>query len=133
MMEISVHEVQANGPVTVLQITGDIDITTSDALLAQARASAAGGAQRLLLDLSHVGYLSSAGIRVLHQIFLLLHPDATAERKAELLAGVRSGGYVSAHLKLAHPTPRVEEALRSTGMDMYLTMYPTVEAALAAY
>jgi len=132
-MDITLREEHAGGPVTVFEISGDIDIISSPELLGQARTAVDNGMRNLILDLSQVSYISSAGIRALHQIFLLLRTDAPEESEASMLEGLRSGNYVSPHLKLASPTPRVEEALKTTGMDMYLAIYPTVTAALAGF
>ncbi len=132
-MELTVHEEQARVPVTVFAVKGDIDIISSPELLSQARAAFTGGMRNLILDLSQVGYISSAGVRALHQVFLLLRTDDPEESEASMMEGMRAGSYVSPHLKLVNPMPRAEEALKNTGLDMYLSIYPTVDAALAAY
>ena len=132
-MDITVREEQARVPVTVFAVKGDIDIISSPELLAQARAAFTSGMRNLILDLSQVGYISSAGVRALHQIFLLLRTDAPEESEASMLEGMRAGSYVSPHLKLVNPMARAEEALKNTGLDMYLSIYPTVVAALTAY
>jgi len=132
-MDIKVRKADARVPVTIFEVSGDIDIMSSPELLSQANASIADGTRNVLIDLSGVGYVSSAGIRVLHQMFLMLRTDLPEESEAVMLEGLRAGNFVSPHLKLAHPSERVREAIETTGMDMYLAIYPTLEEALAAF
>jgi anti-anti-sigma regulatory factor len=132
-MEIAVREEEKRLPVTVFEVRGDIDIITSPDLVARARAGAAAGTRNLGFVFCRVHYISSAGVTALHQIFLLLRTEAAEESDAAMLEGLRAGTFVSPHLKLVHPGGRVEEALKNTGLDMYLTLYPTVEAALNAF
>jgi anti-anti-sigma factor len=132
-MDITVREEQARVPVTIFEVSGDIDINTSAEFLARARQAAANGMRDLVVDLSNVRYISSAGIRVLHQIFLLLRTNAPEESDATMKEGIRAGTFVSPHLRLVNPSRRVEEALKMPGLDMYLAIHPTLEEALAAY
>jgi anti-anti-sigma factor len=132
-MEITTRQAQASVPVTILEVKGDIDVATSPALLEQARAAVAGGARKLIVDLSGAPYVSSAGIRALHQVFMLLRTDAAEESDVAMLEGMRAGTFVAPHLRLVGPTARVAETLKNSGLDMYLSVHPTQDAALAGW
>lgn len=132
-MEITARQVQTSVPVTVLEVKGDIDVATSPALLEQARAAVAGGARKLIIDLSSAPYVSSAGIRALHQVFLLLRTDAPEESDAVMLEGMRAGTFTAPHLRLAGPNPRVAETLKNSGLDMYLSVHANSAAALEGW
>ena len=65
MLEINVNTLNANVPVTVVSIQGEIDSSTYKTFQTRMDEVLAGGAQNLLLDLQAVPYISSAGLGVL--------------------------------------------------------------------
>ncbi|MGB7342498.1 MAG: STAS domain-containing protein [Phototrophicaceae bacterium] len=65
-MDITTHAF--NDQITVIQVTGAIDGSTAP-ILREAILSACSTGQLLLLDMQHVHFMSSAGLRVM----LLLH------------------------------------------------------------
>ena len=132
-MEITVREEQVRVPVTVFEVSGDLDINTASEFLARAREAKAAGMTNLVVDFTNCRYVSSAGVRALHQIFLLLRTQSPEESDAVMREGIRAGTFTSPHLRLVNPSKRVEEALKIPGLDMYLAIYPTLEEALAAY
>jgi anti-anti-sigma factor len=132
-MDIVVSQEQARVPVTVFHIRGEIDIRTSDQLEAQAREAFEDGMRDLLLDLSGVPYISSAGLRALHYIFTLLRADSPGESEAAMYEGLRGGTFKSPHFKLLDPQPAVMEALRTAGYDMYLEIHRSLKGALASF
>ena len=132
-MEIEVSNQPARVPVTAFHIVGDIDTTTYQQLQTQAEQAHAAGAGNIVLDLERVGYVSSAGIRAINHIYLLLRTQAPAESDEAVRQGISAGTFTSPHLKLAHANPRVNEALRTAGVDMFIQFHPDLAAALASY
>lgn len=61
-MELIEHQA---GQVTILEVAGRLDSTTAPELTARVQALVDAARTSLLLDLSQLGYLSSAGFRVL--------------------------------------------------------------------
>ena len=88
------------------------------------------GAQHLVIDLSQVRYLSSAGVRALHAIYLLLRPEGD---QAAVLQGVRDGTYTAPNVKLLKPNNDVRRVLTTTGIDMYLEIYSDLASAVGAF
>src|SRR5947209_445936 len=131
-MQINVSSQPGRVPITIFQIVGDIDTSNYDQLQEQARQAHAAGAANMELDLTHVGYISSAGIRALNSIYVLLRTDAPAESDAAVRQGINAGTFKSPHLKLAHLTPRVSDALRIAGVDMFLEILPDLDTAVAS-
>ncbi|MGH2521981.1 MAG: STAS domain-containing protein, partial [Anaerolineales bacterium] len=78
-MDITISYEQGRVPITVFHVKGDIDISTYEQLQQQAKEAYQAGTRNLLLDLTEVPYLSSAGIRALHQIFTLLRSNTPEE------------------------------------------------------
>ena len=132
-MEIQVSNQPGQVPVTVFHIVGDIDTNTYAQLEAQAQQAHAAGAANIVLDLAQVRYVSSAGIRAINEIYRLLRTDAPGESDAAVSQGIAAGTFKSPHLKLAQLNPRVHEALKMAGVDMFLEMHPDLAAALASF
>jgi anti-anti-sigma factor len=131
-MQIQVSQEQGKVPVTVFQITGEIDANSYEELERQANEVIAAGTRALLLDLSGVTYMSSAGLRALHIIFTQLRSQGS-ESDETMRRGVIAGTYKSPHLKLLNPTPPVLEVLKTAGFDMYLDIYHQRREAIASF
>ena len=132
-MEITISQKQGRVPVTVFHIKGDVDTTTYEQLQTQARQAFESGTRDLLLDLTEVPYVSSAGIRALNNVFNLLRTDAPGENDEAINKGLRDGTFRSPHLKLLNPTARVAEVLGMAGVDMFLEMHHDLQAAVASF
>ena len=59
---------ERDGSVSVLRLEGDIDASTHKSLEEKASEVIVGGAENILLDLSGVKYMGSAGFRSIHAI-----------------------------------------------------------------
>jgi anti-sigma B factor antagonist len=79
-MDVQLHEEDA---VTIVSVRGDVDASTAPALR-EAVLKAAASDGRLLLDLSEVSFMSSAGLRVL----LVLHRTIDGNRGRVVLVGL---------------------------------------------
>ncbi|MDX1616216.1 MAG: STAS domain-containing protein [Candidatus Promineifilaceae bacterium] len=126
-MDIEVVQEQAAVPVTVLRLSGDL--ASEEPLLSQARSAHQEGARHLLLDLSEVPFISSAGLRAIHQIFDLYRDvDAATVRQ-----GISTGSYKSAHVKLLKPSKNARKALDVAGYDMFLEIHQDYRQALQSF
>ncbi|QXJ22276.1 STAS domain-containing protein [Actinomadura graeca] len=95
-------DVQQDGSTTVLRLSGELDVATADDLRFHIRAAVEAHApQRLLLDLSQLGFADSSGLSVLvwaHQLM--------SDRGHQL--------------RLHHPQPQVMRVLHITGLHTRL-------------
>jgi anti-anti-sigma factor len=132
-LSIDVTQAQGEVPVTIFHIKGDIDANTFDQLQDRAEQSYAAGTRYLLLDLSEVPYISSAGIRGLHHIFTLLRSDSATANDNAMRQGIRAGTYRSHHLKLLNPTPNVARILSMTGYDLVLEIHSNLQEAIDSF
>jgi hypothetical protein len=130
-MDITVSQGQGRVPVTIFQIKGAV--TDNQELEARAQAAYDGGARNLLLDLSEVPYMATAGLRALHAIFTMLRSDAPEESDEATKAGIAAGTFVSPHLKLLTPTAHVLEVLKAAGYDMFLEIHRDLKQAIASF
>ena len=132
-MEITVTQEQGRVPVTVLHVQGDINAASADELEAQARQAYEDGARDMLIDLSQVSLLSSAGLRALHQVFNMLRSESPEESDEAVRKGLTDGTFKSPHLKLLNPKQNVREVLRMAGFDMFLEIYDNPKKAVASF
>lgn len=130
-MEIAVSQEQGKVSVTVLRITGDLNASTYEQFQSEAKKAIDAGAHNLLVDLSGVHYMSSAGMRALNQIFDWLS-SSPGENEA-IKKAVATGKVKSPHLKLLSPAPHVLEALKTAGFDMFLEIHHDLKHAVASF
>ncbi len=136
-MEISTTEYQGNAPVAILRVEGSLDGSNYKELIARASALYDEGAHNLLLDLSKLTYLSSAGISALHQIALLFKGEKPAEVKEgwaafRAMRRDRNKG-VQQHVKLLNPTEQVKDILNLVGFSALFEIYTDTHSAVASF
>ncbi len=132
-MEITAQRQAGRVPVTVFHLNGDIDVSSYEQVQTEIEQAVQSGAHDIVLDLSEVGYLSSAGIRMLSHLFKLLRGNLPQESDAAMKQGIRDGTFKSPHLKLAGPNPRVAEVVKVSGLDMMIDSYRSVPEAVNSF
>ena len=134
-MDIQVHTENRRVPVTVLHVHGNLDSSTYQEFEAKAEELIKNGTRYVLVDLSHSGFISSAGFRALNYIFKKLrevHPDANLSDEA-MKKGISAGTYKSPHLKLLKMSPETRTAFEMSGFDMYIDTFTDLNTALASF
>ncbi|MCX5975434.1 MAG: STAS domain-containing protein [Coprothermobacterota bacterium] len=129
-MDIKATKEQGKVSVTVLRLSGNLDVESYEKLIAEAEALKAAGTLNLLLDLKEVPYISSSGLRALNIIFKAYKGD---EKEEALSKGLRDGTYKSAHFKLLSPSKTVMEGLKITGFDMFLEIHKNLKDAVNSF
>lgn len=128
-MEITVSQESARIPVTRFAISGAFN--ADEPLATMAREAYDQGARNMLIDMTDVPYMSSAGLRALHGIYMMLRDQSEGDK--EVKKGLREGSYYSPHLKILKPSKLVDEVLRLAGYDMFIQSHSTLKDALASY
>lgn len=123
-MNISISEEQGRIPVTVFHVTGRINLGNADELTRRVQNSYQGGMRDLILDLSGVDSLTSAGLRAILIIMKLLNTDSIDNP---------SPSDKSQHVKLLNPTEYVLITMKTAGFDRYLDIYESLPDALASF
>jgi anti-anti-sigma factor len=121
---------KTEGHVTTLHFHGHLDGQTENLAIESARTAMNTGARFLLIDLSGVDVISSAGLRALHSIYKIftLHDEETAWHK------VHAGElYKSSNLKLACASSHVNRVLTITGFLQNISIFLVVEEALRSF
>ena len=132
-MQLKISTENARVPVTVVHVEGNIDSLSYESFLSGMEESINGGARHLLIDLSHVPFLSSAGLRALNILLdrlRTLTPDVSDE---EMRKGINAGTYKSPHLKLLNPTRESLTTLTSSGFSMFIDIFQDLKSALASF
>ncbi len=106
--------VSAVEQVTVIAVSGRIDSMNADELGENLSKQIEGGGKHIVLDLSQVSYMSSAGLR-------------------ELVAAYRKAQSESGDLRLAQPSSRVQDVLEMSGLDTIFQIFPTQGDAVKSY
>jgi anti-anti-sigma factor len=132
-MEISITREQGRVPVTVLHVKGDVNVATADQFRAQAQQAYDDGARDILIDLTQVSLVSSAGLRVLQDIFNMLRSESPQESDAAMRKGLADGTFKSPHLKLLNPNKNVRQVLHMAGFDMFLEIHEDLKEAVASF
>jgi anti-anti-sigma factor len=134
-MEITTSIEHGRVPVTVVHVTGNLDSYTANIFQVEAEELIKGGARHILVDLTQVPFVSSAGFRVLNYIFnqlRTLHPDSNLSEN-DVRKGVSAGTYSSPHLKLLNLSKEAKHAFEMAGFDMYIEAFTDYKTAVAAF
>jgi anti-anti-sigma factor len=100
--------------VSVFELEGRVDSQGAVDLEVILEAAYQEGASRMILDLSEVTYLNSAGLRILADFL-----SRNRERKGDLL--------------LVTPTPRIQRILQIIGFDKFFRVFDSVELETQAF
>jgi anti-anti-sigma regulatory factor len=134
---IASFRAQGRVPVMVLQPHGDVDASNYLELIAAAQKAYGAGERDVLLDLSHIPYLSSSGLVALQSIAALMRGDTPPDPEGgwEALRAIRRDREMGmqSRFKLLNPQPRVDRVLDTVGFKRFLEIYTDLEAAVASF
>ena len=105
---------RVEGDITVFLPDGRIDTLAADEMDQALQAAVAGGSHKIVVDMSGVDYISSAGLRSLAAVLV--------KSRAE-------GG----DMKLAALNKRVTRVFNIIGFDLLMSVHDTPEAAIADF
>lgn len=136
-MEIVVSQEQGKVPVTVLKLIGQLDGQTYQNLIMKAREIFNGGAKNILLDLSDLTYISSAGLVSLHTIALMLQGETPPDPEQgwaafKSLDRSRESG-MEKNIKLLNPRPEIVSVLDMVGFSTFFEIFTDRQKALEAF
>ena len=100
--------------VAVVSVSGRVDSATAPELETRLRELVETDKTQIVLDLKNVEYMSSAGLRA-------------------MVSTLKSVKRVNGDLRIASPSPRVEEVLRLAGLTSIFSIHPSQEEAVASF
>lgn len=134
-MDIKTFTEKGQVVVTFMHVDGNIDSSTYKAFQTKADELIDGGAHYILVDLAHVPYVSSAGMRAMQYIYeklRALHPDSDISNE-DVKKGVSAGTYKSPRLKLLNPSKEAAKTFEMSGFDMYIEIFTDKAKAIASF
>lgn len=135
-MQIAFSKHDGHVPVSVIKLTGNLDASSYTMVIAKAQDAYDEGARNLLIDLSGVPYVSSAGLMSLHTVALLFggYPMKNGSGRPTFRSiNAQDEKVVRQHVKLFSPQPAVEEVLDMVGLRQFLDVYTDLETALHSF
>jgi anti-anti-sigma factor len=136
-MQISFSKQQGNVSVTVMQLMGDIDASTYTDVINKAQEAFDEGARDLLIDLSKVPYVSSAGLMSLHTMVKIFAGQSAQPkdggRPSFRAINKEQDGPMRAHVKLLSPQPAVEQVLDMVGLKLFFEIHTDLDTALKSF
>jgi anti-anti-sigma factor len=118
-LKIMSEQKQARVPVTVFHISGWLDGQSEEQFLETARLAHDEGARYLLIDMSDLDTLTSAGMRAIQKVYQMFTP--------------RDDQMKVAHLKLCSAPPQIYNVLGMTGFLQTIPMYESMQSALESF
>ncbi|WKZ36613.1 MAG: STAS domain-containing protein [Anaerolineales bacterium] len=136
-MEITVSQEQGNIPVTILELAGQLDGQTYQDLIMKAQEVFNGGAKNIILDMSGLTYISSAGLVSLHTVALLLRgePLPDPEQGWSALKSIdrsRDSG-MQKNIKLLNPRPEIVSVLDMVGFSAFFEIFTDKQTAVQSF
>jgi anti-anti-sigma factor len=118
-LKIVTEQMQAGLPVTVFYLRGWLDSQSEEQLLETARLAHDEGARYLLINMSDLDTLTSAGMRALQKVYQIFTP--------------KEDHFKVAHVKLCNAPPQIYNVLGITGFLQNIPMYESMDTALASF
>lgn len=128
-LTIDLEQAPGNENLTILRLSGHLHGDTEGQLLEYVRQAYENGAKYLLLDLSGVDVLTSAGLRAIHNIFNLLTPKSDVE----IIRQHRDEPYKSPYFKLVCPNPQIYYVLNIAGFLQNILIYNDIDEAVNSF
>jgi anti-anti-sigma regulatory factor len=136
-MQINFSKREGRVPVTIMQLSGDLDASNYTEVITQAQEIYDAGTRDLLIDLGKVPYVSSAGLMSLHATVLIFtgqsmqskqggRPSFRSINPQRDRAGLQ-------HVKLLSPQTAVEQALEVVGLKQSLEIHTDLETAIQSF
>jgi len=132
-MDVTIAQEEGRVPVTIVRVAGNTDSASADEFEKKVMEVIDAGARHIVLDLSKVPYMSSAGLRVLQHVFDRLRSLSSDGSDKEMYRQINEGSFTSPNLKLINPNKDVMEVLKMSGFDMLISVEKDLKTAVASF
>ena len=132
-MEIEVSIRQADQPIAIMQVKGEISASNYMEVVNKAQELFNNPARYLIIDLSEVGAVSSAGLVGLHKIALVYSGVPQQVDDDDSRPDFTHNSSARKFVKLLNPQPEVDEALKKAGLKLFFKVYNDLESALQSF
>jgi anti-anti-sigma factor len=136
-MEIVISHNQGTPQVSIMKLRGALDGSSYQDFITEAEKLYDTGVRNLLLDMSELTFLSSAGLSALHRIARVFRGENRStfeEGWAALRAmGKEQGSGVQEHVKLLNPDEKIQSTLDTVGFKAFFEVYTDLQTALDSF
>ena len=132
-IEVAIHE--AREPVAVMSIKGNIDASNFVEVINQAQEIYKRPVHNLLLDLSEVPFISSAGLVAIHKISLMYSggQQEVEQEGKETRPDFTHNANARKRVKLLSPQPGVDQILEMAGLKLFFKVFYDLESAIQSF
>jgi len=131
-MEINISIEQAKEPIAVMHLNGNLDASNFVEVVTKAQEIYKNPARNLIIDLSEVPYISSAGLVAIHKI-ALLYSGVAQEVEENTRPDFTHSSTARKHVKLLSPQPAVDQILDTAGMKLFFKVFNDLDSALKSF
>ncbi|MCB9112190.1 MAG: STAS domain-containing protein [Anaerolineales bacterium] len=133
-MQISFSK-QAN--VTIMHLLGDVDSSNYTEVIIKAQEAYDDGTRNLLLDLTKVPYVSSAGLMALHTLARIYSGQSIkgkdGGRPTFRAINPKEDATAREHVKLLGPQAAVEQVLDVIGLKQFFEIFTDLDTAVKSF
>jgi anti-anti-sigma regulatory factor len=132
-IEVAIHE--AREPVAVMSIKGNVDASNYVEVINQAQEIYKRPVHNLLLDLSEVPFISSAGLVAIHKISLIYSggQQEVEQEGKETRPDFTHNANARKRVKLLNPQPGVDKTLEMAGLKLFFKVFDDLESAIQSF
>jgi anti-anti-sigma factor len=136
-MQITFSKQNGKVSVTVMHLTGNLDASNYTEVIDRALEAHEKGTRDLLIDLTRVPYISSAGLMSLHTVVLIFGGQSVQSkvtgRPSFRPINIARDGEVRKHVKLLSPQPAVDQVLDVIGLKEFFQIYTDLDTAVQSF
>jgi anti-anti-sigma factor len=136
-MEIIISQNQDNSPATIMQLQGALDGSSYEKFVTEAQNLYDAGTRNLILDMSELTFLSSAGLAGLHRIARIYRGEDRSIMEEgwaaiHAMGKERDSGFQN-HVKLLNPSEKILDVLDTVGFKTFFEIYADIHPAMASF
>jgi len=136
-MEISISQAKGKVPVSIIKIKGDLDASSYLDLVGAAQKLYESGSKDLLLDLTDLTFISSAGLASLHIVTKMFRGGKVNTEESgwvtyKQIDRDRDDG-MQQHVKLFNPSSEVNNVLETVGFKQFFEVYTDLDEAVQSF
>ncbi len=136
-MLITLTQEQARVPITVMHLHGDLDASNYTEVIKKAQELYESKVRDLVLDMSKVPYMSSAGLMSLHTAALIFAGQQVqtggSGRPSFRAIDPQKDQAARQHVKLFGPQTQVDQVLETVGLKQFFEIFTDLQAALKSF
>ena len=137
-MNITISQKQGSVPVTVIGLDGRLDGQNYQDLIIKGRELYNTGVRNVLLDLTNLSYISSAGMVAFQNVALMLQGETPPSPEEgwntyRSMDRFRNQNRTPVHFRLFNPQPEVNRILDMVGFNTIFKIYTDLDEAVNSF